>query len=175
MADYGLSAYDASILVAERETADFFEDAVKHGGVKRDAKAVANWLMGDISAQANAQGVAVTDAGLSAASLASLVDLIGEGVISGKIAKDLHVRLFADDRGADPRALVEAHGLRQVTDAGAIDSAVDAVIAANPDKAEQTKTKPGMLGWFVGQVMKSTGGKANPQAVSDALKKRLGV
>ena len=85
------------------------------------------------------------------------------------------MRLFADDRGADPRALVETHGLRQVTDTGAIDSAVDAVIAANPDKAEQVKTKPGMLGWFVGQVMKSTGGKANPQAVSDALKKRLGV
>ena len=174
IADYGLSPYDASILVAERETADFFEDAVKHGGAKRDAKAVANWLMGDISAQANAQGVAVADAGLSAASLASLVDLIGEGVISGKIAKDLIVRLFADDRGADPRALVEAHGLRQVTDVSAIDSAVDAVIAANPDKAEQAKTKPGMLGWFVGQVMKSTAGKANPQAVSDALKKRLG-
>ena len=175
MADYGLSAYDASILVAERETADFFEDAVKHGGAKRDAKAVANWLMGDIAAQANAQGVAVKDAGLSAASLAALVDLIGEGVISGKIAKDLLVKLFADDRGEDPRALVERHGLHQVTDTGAIDSAVDAVIAANPDKAEQAKAKPGMLGWFVGQVMKSTGGKANPQAVSDALKKRLGL
>jgi aspartyl-tRNA(Asn)/glutamyl-tRNA(Gln) amidotransferase subunit B len=175
IADYGLSPYDASILVAERETADFFEDAANHGGAKRDAKAVANWLMGDISAQANAQGVAVSDAGMSAASLASLVDLIGEGVISGKIAKDLIVRLFADDRGADPRALVEAHGLRQVTDVGAIDSAVDAVIAASPDKAEQAKTKPGMLGWFVGQVMKATGGKANPQAVSDALKKRLGL
>src|SRR6202050_4698586 len=175
MADYGLSAYDASILVAERETADFFEDSVNHGGATRDAKAVANWLMGDISAQANAQGVAVADAGMSAASLASLVDLIGEGVISGKIAKDLLVRLFADDRGADPRTLVETYGLRQVTDTGAIDSAVDAVIAANPDKAEQAKTKPGILGWFVGQVMKSTGGKANPQAVSDALKKRLGV
>jgi aspartyl-tRNA(Asn)/glutamyl-tRNA(Gln) amidotransferase subunit B len=175
IADYGLSPYDSSILVAERETADFFEDAVNHGGAKRDAKAVANWLMGDISAQANAQGVAVSDAGMSAASLASLVDLIGEGVISGKIAKDLIVRLFADDRGADPRALVEAHGLRQVTDVSAIDSAVDAVVAANPDKAEQAKTKPGMLGWFVGQVMKATGGKANPQAVSDALKKRLGL
>src|ERR1700735_4770125 len=175
IADYGLSPYDSSILVAERETADFFEDTVNHGGARRDAKAVANWLMGDISAQANAQGVALADAGLSAASLASLVDLIGEGVISGKIAKDLLVRLVAEDRGADPRALVEAHGLRQVTDVGAIGSAVDAVIAANPDKAEQAKTKPGMLGWFVGQVMKSTGGKANPQAVSDALKKRLGV
>jgi aspartyl-tRNA(Asn)/glutamyl-tRNA(Gln) amidotransferase subunit B len=175
IADYGLSPYDASILVAERETANFFQDTVNHGGARRDAKAVANWLMGDIAAQANAQGVAVADAGLSSASLAALVDLIGEGVISGKIAKDLLVRLLADDRGADPRVLVETYGLRQVTDTGAIDSAVDAVIAANPDKAEQAKTKPGMLGWFVGQVMKSTGGKANPQAVSDTLKKRLGV
>jgi aspartyl-tRNA(Asn)/glutamyl-tRNA(Gln) amidotransferase subunit B len=119
--------------------------------------------------------VSPADAGLSPAALASVVDLIGEGVISGKIAKDLLATLFAEDRDADPRALVEARGLRQVTDAGAIDSAVDAVIAANPDKAEQARTKPGMLGWFVGQVMKSTGGKANPQAVSEALKKRLGV
>ena len=175
IADYGLSAYDASILVAERETADFFESAVNHGGVRRDAKTVANWLMGDLSAQANAQGVGVADAGLSAASLAILVDLIGEGVISGKIAKDLLVMLLGEDRGADPRALVEARGLRQVTDAGAIVRAVDAVIAANRDKAEQAKAKPGMLGWFVGQVMKATGGKANPQAVSDALKQRLGI
>ena len=175
MAEYGLSPYDSSILVAERETADFFEDAVHHGDAKRDAKSVANWLMGDIAAQANARGVSVADAGLSPASLAALVDLIGEGVISGKIAKDLLAKLFADDRGADPRALVETYGLRQVTDTGAIDSAVDAVLAANPDKAEQARAKPGMLGWFVGQVMRSTGGKANPQAVSDALKKRLGV
>jgi len=112
---------------------------------------------------------------LSAAWLATLVDLIAEGVISGKIAKDLLVMLLGDDRGAEPRALVEARGLRQVTDAGVIDCAVDAVIAANPDKAEQAKSKPGMLGWFVGQVMKSTGSKANPQAVSDALKRRLGI
>jgi aspartyl-tRNA(Asn)/glutamyl-tRNA(Gln) amidotransferase subunit B len=82
---------------------------------------------------------------------------------------------LGDDRGAEPRTLVEARGLRQVTDAGVIDHAVDAVIAANPDKAEQAKSKPGMLGWFVGQVMKSTAGKANPQAVSDALKRRLGI
>src|SRR5208283_167132 len=175
IADYGLSTYDASILVAERETADVFESAVNYGGVKRDAKAVANWLMGDLSAHANAQGVAVADAGLSAASLATLVDLIGEDVISGKIAKELLAMLLGDDRGADPRALVEARGLRQVTDTGAIDAAVDAVIAANLEKAEQAKAKPGMLGWFVGQVMKSTGGKANPQAVSDTLKRRLGL
>ena len=175
MADYGLSPYDASVLVAERETADFFESAVNHAGMKRDTKAVANWLMGDLAAHANAQGVPVAEAGLSPSSLATLVDLIAEGVISGKIAKDLLVMLLGDDRGAEPRALVEARGLRQVTDAGVIDCAVDAVIAANPDKAEQAKSKPGMLGWFVGQVMKSTGGKANPQAVSDALKRRLGI
>ncbi len=175
ISDYGLSGYDASVLVAEKETADYFESAVRHGDAKRDAKAVANWLMGDLAAQANAKGVAIADAGLSAASLATLVDLIGEGVISGKIAKELIVMLLGEERGADPRALVEARGLRQVTDAGAIESAVDAVLAANAEKAEQARAKPGMLGWFVGQVMKATGGKANPQAVSDVLKRRLGL
>ena len=173
--DYGLSAYDASILAAERETAAFFEETVRHTGKTRDAKAVANWIMGDLSAHANAQGLSVADAGLSAASLASLVDLIGEGVISGKIAKELLIALLGPDKGADPRALVEARGLVQVNDTGAIEAAVEAVVAANADKVEQARTKPGMLGWFVGQVMKSTGGKANPQAVSDALKRRLGL
>jgi aspartyl-tRNA(Asn)/glutamyl-tRNA(Gln) amidotransferase subunit B len=173
MSEYGLSPYDATILVAEKETADFFEEAVMHGGARRDSKAVANWIMGDLSAQANAHNLAVAEAGLSSGALASLVDLIGEGVISGKIAKDVLTMLLGPDKGADPRTLVEARGLRQVTDAGAIEGAVEAVVAANPDKAEQAKAKPGMLGWFVGQVMKATGGKANPQAVSDALKKRL--
>jgi aspartyl-tRNA(Asn)/glutamyl-tRNA(Gln) amidotransferase subunit B len=175
IADYGLSAYDATVLVADRETADFFEAAVKHGGASRDAKAVANWLMGDLSAFANAQNLAVSEAGLTSGALAALVDLIGEGVISGKIAKDLLIMLLGPDKGADPRALVETRGLRQVTDTGAIERAVEEVIAANPDKAEQAKAKPGMLGWFVGQVMKTTGGKANPQAVSDVLKARLGL
>jgi aspartyl-tRNA(Asn)/glutamyl-tRNA(Gln) amidotransferase subunit B len=96
-------------------------------------------------------------------------------VISGKIAKDVLAMLLGPDRGADPRALVEARGLRQVTDVGAIAEAIEAVVAANPEKAGQAKAKPGMLGWFVGQVMKATGGKANPQAVSDALKARLGL
>jgi aspartyl-tRNA(Asn)/glutamyl-tRNA(Gln) amidotransferase subunit B len=175
IADYGLSAYDATVLVADKETADFFEAAAKHGAGKRDPKAVANWIMGDLSAAANAQNLPVAEAGVSAAALASLVDLIGEGVISGKIAKDVLAMLLGPDKGADPRALVEARGLRQVTDAGAIERAVEAVIAANPEKAEQAKAKPGMLGWFVGQVMKATAGKANPQAVNEALRARLGL
>ena len=175
MRDYGLSAYDASILSAERETAAFFEEAAQQGGAKRDAKAVANWVMGDLSAFANANGLAVSAAGVSASQLASLVDLIGEGVISGKIAKDVLAMLLGSDKGADPRQLVTAHGLVQVNDLGAIESAVDAVVAANAEKAEQAKAKPSMLGWFVGQVMKTTGGKANPQAVNEALKRRLGL
>jgi aspartyl-tRNA(Asn)/glutamyl-tRNA(Gln) amidotransferase subunit B len=175
MREYGLSAYDASILSAERETAAFFEEAARYAGAKRDAKAVANWLMGDLSAFANANGLAVSLAGVSASQLAGLVDLIGEGVISGKIAKDVLAMLLASDKGADPRQLVAARGLVQVSDLGAIESAVDAVVSANAEKAEQAKAKPSMLGWFVGQVMKTTGGKANPQAVNDALKRRLGL
>ena len=131
--------------------------------------------MGDLSAFANAHGLAVAEAGLSPGALASLVDLIGEGTISGKIAKDVLAMLLGPDKSADPRELVKARGLNQVNDAGAIERAVDAVIAANAAKAEQAKAKPGMLGWFVGQVMKATGGKANPQAVSDALKAKLGL
>jgi len=175
IAEYGLGAYDSAILCADRETADFFEAAARFNGGKRDAKAVANWLMGDLSAHANAHGVSVAEAGLTPGALASLVDLIGEGVISGKIAKDVLQLLLGPEKGADPRELVKARGLIQVTDASAIAKAVDDVIAANPDKARQAQAKPGMLGWFVGQVMKSTGGKANPQAVSDMLKAKLGI
>ena len=171
--DYSLSAYDAMVLTAERETAAFYETAVSQGGTKRDAKAVANWIMGDLSASANAQNVGVSETGVNAAQLAALVDLIGEGVISGKIAKDVVLLLLGEEKGADPRALVQKRGLVQVNDTGLIEAAVDAVIAANPEKAAQAKAKPGMLGWFVGQVMKQTGGKANPQSVNDVLKARL--
>ena len=105
--------------------------------------------------------------------LGSIIDLIASGAISGKIAKDVFEIVWSD--GGDPAEIVEKRGLKQVTDTGAIEKAVDAIIAANPDKVEQVKAKPAMLGWFVGQVMKSTGGKANPQAVNDALKKKLGI
>ena len=175
VADYGLSRYDAMLLTAERTTADYFEIAATSGGVERDAKAVANWIMGDLSAYANAQGVDVAQSGVPPASIATLVDLIGEQVISGKIAKDVLAILLHEDKNLEPRALVESRGLRQVTDVAAIAAAVDAIVAANPDKAEQARLKPGMIGWFVGQVMKSTDGKANPQAVSDAVKARIGV
>jgi aspartyl-tRNA(Asn)/glutamyl-tRNA(Gln) amidotransferase subunit B len=175
MADYELSPYDAGILVAEKETADFYESAVSHGSEKRDAKAVANWIMGDLSAYANSLGLSVAQTEIGAGTIATLVDLIGEGLISGKIAKDVLAIIIAEDRNADPRAIVEARGLKQVTDAGAIERAVDDIIAANPDKVAQAIAKPTLLGWFVGQVMKSTGGKANPQAVNDLLKRKLGV
>ncbi len=175
LAEYGLSAYDASVLAADKETAAYFEAAATFAHKKRDAKAVANWIMGDLSAFANAHGVDVSEATLSAGALATLVDMIGEGVISGKIAKDVLLLLLVEEKGADPRALVEARGLVQVNDLSAIERAVDEVVAGNAAKAEQARTKPGMLGWFVGQVMKSTGGKANPQTVSDLLKAKLGL
>ncbi len=110
---------------------------------------------------------------MSAAQLGTIVDLIGAGTISGKLAKDLFEIVWAE--GGDPAKIVETRGMKQVTDTGAIEKAVDEIIAANPDKVEQVKAKPSMLGWFVGQVMKASGGKANPQAVNDILKAKLGI
>src|ERR1700712_2490182 len=153
IAEYGLPAYDAGVLVADRESADFFETCVAFGGTKRDAKIVANWVNGDIAAYANSQGLAVSHTHITPAQIAGLVDLIGDNTISGKIAKDVLAILITDERDGDPRAIVEARGLTQVTDTGAIEAAVDAIIAENPAKVEQAKAKPGMLGWFVGQVM----------------------
>jgi aspartyl-tRNA(Asn)/glutamyl-tRNA(Gln) amidotransferase subunit B len=175
IADYGLPAYDATVLVADKETADYYEAAVAHGGAKRDAKAVANWVMGDVSAYANSVGLAVPQTHLTPAQIAGLVDLIADGTISGKIAKDVLLILIEDEKYGDPRAIVEARGMKQVTDLSAIEAAVDQIIAANPDKVAQALAKPSMLGWFVGQVMKQTGGKANPQAVNELLKTKLGI
>ncbi len=175
MSVYGLPSYDAGVLVSDRDVADYYEACVTAGGAKRDAKAVANWVMGDLAALANASGLSVAQTHVTPQRVAELVDLIGEGVISGKIAKDVLALMFADERDAGPRDIVERRGLKQVTDTGAIESAVDAIIAANPDKVAQVQAKPTMLGWFVGQVMKSTGGKANPQAVNDILKAKLGL
>ena len=177
MGRYGLSAYDASVLVAERDLADYFEAAaaVEPGGERRDAKLVANWIMGDVAAFANASGLGVAETHITPLQIAGLVDLIADGTISGKIAKDVLALIIATEREATPRDIVERHGLKQVTDSGAIEAAIDAIIAANPDKVQQAIAKPTMLGWFVGQVMKQTGGKANPQTVNVLLKGKLGL
>ena len=147
-----------------------------HGGSPRDAKAVANWIMGDLSAHANTHGVGVAEAGLSAAQLA---DARRSHRRRRDLRQDRQGRARDAARRRERRPIRarswQTRGLVQVNDTGAIEAAVDAVIAANPDKAEQAKAKPGMLGWFVGQVMKSTGGKANPQSVNDALKRKLGL
>jgi aspartyl-tRNA(Asn)/glutamyl-tRNA(Gln) amidotransferase subunit B len=166
---YGLSPYDAGVLIGERETADFFEEVAKG----RDAKAAANFVINEFFGRLNKEGKDISTSPISAKQLASIVDLIGDGTISGKIAKDLFEIVW--NEGGEPRAIVEKRGMKQVTDTGAIEKAVDGVIAKNPDKVAEVKAKPNLLGWFVGQVMKETGGKANPQAVSDLLKKKLGI
>ena len=174
IAEYGLSPYDASVLVAEREQADYFEAVAKPDGkTGRDGKAAANWVINELFGRLNKEGQDVSTSPVSAAQLGGLVDLIGEGVISGRIAKDLFEILWSE--GGDPRAIVDARGMKQVTDTGAIEKAVDELIAANPDKVEQVKLKPTMLGWFVGQAMKASGGKANPQALNEILKAKLGI
>ncbi len=166
----GLSAYDASVLVAEKESADYYEAMVKAGA---EPKSAANWLSNEYFGRLNKAGLTLADGPVTAAANAAIVMMVGEGVISGKIAKDVLDLVWAE--GGDPRALVEARGLRQVTDTGAIDAAIEAVIAANPDKVEEVKAKPKLAAWFVGQVMKQTGGKANPAAVNAALKTRLNL
>ncbi|MGA7971517.1 MAG: Asp-tRNA(Asn)/Glu-tRNA(Gln) amidotransferase subunit GatB [Pseudolabrys sp.] len=167
--DFGLSAYDAGVLVAERETADYFE-AVAKG---RDAKAAANWVINELFGRLNKEGKDIESSPVSAQQLGGMLDLIADGTISGKIAKDLFEILWTE--GGDPRELVEARGLKQVTDTGAIEKLVDEVIANNPDKVADIKTNPKAVGWFVGQVMKASGGKASPQAVNELLKNKLGL
>jgi aspartyl-tRNA(Asn)/glutamyl-tRNA(Gln) amidotransferase subunit B len=169
MREYGLSAYDAGVLTAERESAEFFE-AVAKG---RDGKTAANWVINELFGRLNRDGLEIGASPVSAAQLGGIIDLIASGAISGKIAKDVFEIVWSE--GGDPAEIVEKRGLRQVTDTGAIEAAIDKVIAANPDKVEQAKAKPQAIGWFVGQVMKSTGGKANPQAVNEVLKRKLGL
>ena len=165
----GLSAYDASILVSEKSIADYFEKVAEG----RDGKAAANWVINDLLGALNKAGKSIEDAPVSPDQLGAIIDLIREGMISGKIAKDVFELVW--NEGGDPRELVESRGMKQVTDTGAIEKAVDDVIATNPDKAEQARAKPTLAGWFVGQVMKATGGKANPQAVNALVKAKLGI
>jgi aspartyl-tRNA(Asn)/glutamyl-tRNA(Gln) amidotransferase subunit B len=167
--DYALSVYDADVLSAERDTADFFEQ-VANG---HDAKAAANWVINELAGRLNREGMGVAASPVSAAQLGSILDLIAAGTISGKIAKDVFEIVWSE--GGDPRAIVEARGMVQVTDLAAIAAMVDEIVAKNPDKVAQAKAKPAMVGWFVGQVMKASGGKANPNAVNELLKSKLGI
>jgi aspartyl-tRNA(Asn)/glutamyl-tRNA(Gln) amidotransferase subunit B len=168
-AELGLSAYDADVLVAEKALADFFEEVAK----SRDAKLAANWVLNDLTGRLNKEGKSIEDTPVSTAQLGAILDLIAEGAISGKIAKDLFEIVWSE--GGEPRALVEQRGMKQVTDVGAIEKVVDEIVLKNPDKVADAKTNPKAIGWFVGQVMKASGGKANPQAVNDVLKKKLGL
>jgi aspartyl-tRNA(Asn)/glutamyl-tRNA(Gln) amidotransferase subunit B len=165
----GLSAYDASVVVAERELADYYEELAK--GV--DAKSAANWLNNEVLGRLNRDGLSIAEVPVSAAANNAVIQMVADKTISGKIAKDLLDIIWKE--GGDPRHVVETRGLKQVTDTGAIDAAIEAVIAANPDKVEEVKAKPKLAAWFVGQVMKQTGGKANPAAVNAALKTRLNL
>ncbi len=166
--DLGLSPYDAGVLVAERETADYFEEAA--GG--RDAKTAANWVMGDLFGALNKEGLGIARSPVSAANLGALIDLIADDTISGRIAKDVFDEMFKT--GKTPGDIVEEKGLRQVTDTGAIEALVDEVLNANPDKvAEFRGGKDKLLGFFVGQVMKGSQGKANPKIVNELLRKKL--
>jgi len=167
--DYGLSAYDAGVLVGERATADFYEAVARD----RDAKSAANWVINELFGRLNKEGKGIEQSPILADQLGGILDLIAERVISGKLAKDLFEIVWSE--GGDPRDIVETRGLQQVTDVSAIEKIIDEIIAANPDKVVQARAKPTLIGWFVGQVMRASAGKANPQAVNELLKRKLGI
>jgi aspartyl-tRNA(Asn)/glutamyl-tRNA(Gln) amidotransferase subunit B len=167
--EYGLPAYDAAVLVADQETAAFYETVAKG----RDPKQAANWMMGDFFAALNRTGKTIATSPVTAPSLGQLLDLLTDKTINGRIAKEVFEAMV--ETGDSPAAIVEAKGLRQVVDTGAIDAAVDAVLAANPDKvAEYKGGKEKLFGFFVGQVMKAMAGKGNPALVNEAIKAKLG-
>ncbi len=165
----GLSAYDAAVLVADKPIADYFEQVAEG----RDGKTAANWVINNLLGKLNETGTDLEASPVSPAQIGSIIDLIDNGTISGKIAKDLFEIIW--EEGGDPADVVEQRGMKQVTDTGAIEAAVDEVIAANPDQVEKAKEKPKLAGWFVGQVMKASGGKANPQTVQELVKTKLGI
>jgi aspartyl-tRNA(Asn)/glutamyl-tRNA(Gln) amidotransferase subunit B len=158
----------ADVLSAERDTADFFEQVASG----RDPKA-ANWVINELAGRLNKEGMGIAACPVSASQLGAILDLIAAGTISGKIAKDVFEIVWSE--GGDPRVLVDSRGMAQVTDLSAIEAIVDDIVARNPDKVAQAKAKPTVAGWFVGQVMKASGGKANPGAVNDLVKRKLGI
>jgi aspartyl-tRNA(Asn)/glutamyl-tRNA(Gln) amidotransferase subunit B len=167
--DYGLPLYDADVLSAERDTADFFEQVASG----RDPKTAANWVINELAGRLNKEDMGIAASPVSASQLGAILDLIAAGTISGKIAKDVFEIVWSE--GGDPRVLVDSRGMAQVTDLSAIEAIVDDIVARNPDKVAQAKAKPTVAGWFVGQVMKASGGKANPGAVNDLVKRKLGI
>ncbi|MDO5371466.1 Asp-tRNA(Asn)/Glu-tRNA(Gln) amidotransferase subunit GatB [Paracoccus sp. (in: a-proteobacteria)] len=165
----GLSEYDAGVLTAEVENADFFE-AVAKG---RDGKQAANWVINELFGRLNKQGLSIGESPVSAAQLGGVLDLIASGEISGKMAKDLFEIVWTE--GGEPAEIAQARGMKQVTDLGAIEAAVDEIIAANPAQVEKARANPKLAGWFTGQVLKATGGKANPVAVNELVAKKLAL
>jgi aspartyl-tRNA(Asn)/glutamyl-tRNA(Gln) amidotransferase subunit B len=167
VAEYGLRPEDAGVLVSERAAAEFFEKVA----AGRDPKMAANWVIGDLFGALNRLGLGIDESPVAAERLGALLELIADDTISGRIAKDVFAEMV--ETGADPAAIIEAKGLRQVSDTGAIEAAVDAALAAHPAQVAQYATNPKVLGFFVGQVMKATGGKANPGLVNELLRKKL--
>ncbi len=166
---FGLTDYDASVLTAEVESAAYFEDVAKG----RNGKLAANWVINELFGRLKKEDHDITDSPVSPAQLGGIIDLIASDAISGKIAKDLFEIVYTE--GGDPAKIVEDRGMKQVTDTGAIEAALDEIIAANPAQVEKAKVNPKLAGWFVGQVMKATGGKANPKAVNELVSKKLGA
>ncbi len=169
MGDFGLTDYDANVLTADLESAGFFE-AVAQG---RDGKIAANWVINELFGRLNKEGKAIADSPVSVVQLGGMLDLLGKGEITGKMAKDLFELLWT--KGGDPAEVAAAHGMKAVTDTGAIEAALDALIAANPDQVEKARVNAKLAGWFTGQVLKSTGGKANPAVVGAMVAQKLGL
>jgi aspartyl-tRNA(Asn)/glutamyl-tRNA(Gln) amidotransferase subunit B len=164
-----MTDYDAGVLTAEVENAAFFETVARG----RDGKIAANWVINELFGRLNKEGLGIADTPVSAAQLGGMLDLLASGEISGKMAKDLFEILWTE--GGDPAEQAAKHGMKQVTDTGAIEAAVDEVIAANPGQVEKAKANPKLAGWFVGQVLKATGGKANPATVNQLVAQKLGL
>ncbi len=168
IADFGLTDYDASVLTAEVEAAEYFEAVAK----ARSGKLAANWVINELFGRLKKdEDKSITDSPVSPEQLGGIIDLIASDAISGKIAKDLFEIVYTE--GGDPAQIVEERGMKQVTDTGAIEAALDEIIAANPAQVEKAKENPKLAGWFVGQVMKATGGKANPKAVNQLVAQKL--
>ena len=172
MEELGLPEYDAGILTSDKATTVYFERALQ-GATRRDPKKVANWVMGDLFAKLNEDYIAIEDSPVRPEDLGGLIDLINDGTISGKIAKEVFEEMFKTGKTAS--SIVEEKGLRQVSDTGAIEKMIEEVLRANMDKVAEIKAgKDKLKGWFVGQIMKASQGKVNPALANQLLDKKLG-